>query len=111
MRQDDFVSVVRAALRHRLEPRWLELEITEPAHGEAGREIGKLKELRALGVQVAIDDFGTGYSSMNYLYRPPIDRLKIDRSFIQNITQNGDDHGGARHTALGTRSLSIVAEA
>ena len=114
LRQDDFVSVVRAALRDTgLEPRWLELEITESLLMEKLEEsIGKLKELRALGVQVAIDDFGTGYSSMNYLHRLPIDRLKIDRSFIQNITQNGDDPVVARAIiALGhALGLSIVAE-
>ena len=114
LRQDDFVSVVRSALRDTgLEPRWLEIEITESLLMENLEEsIGKLKELRALGVQVAIDDFGTGYSSMNYLHRLPIDRLKIDRSFIQNITQNGDDPVVARAIiALGhALGLSIVGE-
>lgn len=114
LRQDDFVAVVRTALRDAgLEPRWLEIEITESVLMEKLEEsIAKLKELRALGVQVAIDDFGTGYSSMNYLHRLPIDRLKIDRSFIQNITQNGDDPVVARAIiALGhALGLSIVAE-
>ncbi|HWR88209.1 MAG TPA: EAL domain-containing protein [Acidiferrobacterales bacterium] len=114
LRQNDFVAVVRSALRDTgLEPRWLELEITESLLMEKLEEsIGKLKELRALGVRIAIDDFGTGYSSMNYLHRLPIDRLKIDRSFIQNITQNGDDPVVARAIiALGhALGLSIVAE-
>jgi diguanylate cyclase (GGDEF)-like protein len=114
LRRDDFVTVVRSVLRDTgLEPHWLEIEITESLLMEnLEASIGKLKELRALGVQVAIDDFGTGYSSMNYLHRLPIDRLKIDRSFIQNITQNGDDPVVARAIiALGhALGLSIVAE-
>jgi len=114
LRQNDFVAVVRSALCDTgLEPRWLEIEITESLLMEKLEEsIGKLQELRALGVQVAIDDFGTGYSSMNYLHRLPIDRLKIDRSFIQSITQNGDDPVVARAIiALGhALGLSIVAE-
>jgi diguanylate cyclase (GGDEF)-like protein len=114
LRQNDFVAVVRSALRDTgLDPRWLEIEITESLLMEKLEEsIGKLKELRALGVRVAIDDFGTGYSSMNYLHRLPIDRLKIDRSFIQSITQNGDDPVVARAIiALGhALGLSIVAE-
>jgi len=114
LRQDDFVAVVHAALRDTgLEPRWLEIEITESLLMENLEEsIGKLKELRTLGVQIAIDDFGTGYSSMNYLHRLPIDRLKIDRSFIQGITQTGDDPVVARAIiALGhALGLSIVAE-
>ena len=114
LRQDDFVAVVRSALRDTgLDPRWLEIEITESLLMEKLEEsIGKLQELRTLGVQVAIDDFGTGYSSMNYLHRLPIDRLKIDRSFIQSITQNGDDPVVARAIiALGhALGLSVVAE-
>lgn len=114
LRQDDFVAVVCSAMLDTgLDPRWLEIEITESLLMEEFEEsIGKLKKLRTLGVQVAIDDFGTGYSSMNYLHRLPIDRLKIDRSFIQNITQNGDDPVVARAIiALGhALGLSIVAE-
>lgn len=114
LRKDDFVAVVNAALRDAgLEARWLEIEITESLLMEdLEASIAKLKELRALGVQVAIDDFGTGFSSMNYLHRLPIDRLKIDRSFIQNITQNGDDPVVARAIiALGhALGLSLVAE-
>ncbi len=114
LQQDDFVAAVRSALRDTgLEPCWLEIEITESLlMKNLEASIDKLKELRTLGIQVAIDDFGTGYSSMNYLHRLPVDRLKIDRSFIQNITQNGDDPVVARAIialahALG---LSIVAE-
>ena len=114
LQQDSFVAGVRAVLRDTgLDPRRLEIEITESLLMENLEEsIAKLQELRALGVKVAIDDFGTGYSSMNYLHRLPIDRLKIDRSFIQNITQNGADPVVARAIiALGhALGLSIVAE-
>lgn len=69
----------------------LEIELTEGAVMEnpaAAAEV--LRRLKALGVRVAIDDFGTGYSSLGYLKRFPIDRLKIDRSFIQEVTTDGD---------------------
>ncbi len=112
--QDNFVSVVRAALQESgLEPRWLEIEITESLLMENLEEsIAKLKTLRALGIQIAIDDFGTGYSSMNYLHRLPIDRLKIDRTFIRGIENHSDDPVVARAIiALGhALGLSIVAE-
>ncbi len=69
----------------------LEIELTEGAVMEdPAAAAGVLRGLKALGVRVAIDDFGTGYSSLGYLKRFPIDRLKIDRSFIQEITTDGD---------------------
>ena len=58
---------------------------------DADRTIDTLNRLKTVGVQLAIDDFGTGYSSLSYLKQFPIDRLKIDRSFIKTITANADD--------------------
>ncbi len=91
----------------------LEIEITEGVlaqHTEAVRET--LAAMRALGVRIAIDDFGTGYSSLSYLRRFPVDTLKIDRSFIQDIPQDPDDCAIATAvTALAASlKLEMVAE-
>lgn len=90
--QPKFLGIVRAALAdHRLEARFLEIELTETTvmdHAESSIQI--LEELSRMGVLVSIDDFGTGYSSMSYLRRFPIDKLKIDRSFINDLTTNAD---------------------
>jgi diguanylate cyclase len=90
--QPKFLEIVRAALSdHALEPRYLEIELTETTvmdHAESSIQI--LEELSRMGVLVSIDDFGTGYSSMSYLRRFPIDKLKIDRSFINDLTRSSD---------------------
>ena len=91
--QKDFVENVRAALiESRLQPQFLELEITESVlmkDTEMARKT--LHQLKQLGVILAVDDFGTGYSSLSYLQRLPIDVLKIDQSFVQNIESAEDD--------------------
>ena len=91
-RETDVPEVVRRALDDSgLEPRYLELELTETVLMQRVDEVAVvLKQLRAMGVTIAIDDFGTGYSSLNYLKRMPIDSLKIDRSFVHDITEDGD---------------------
>jgi diguanylate cyclase len=91
-RQSKFLDVVRSALLdHDLEPQYLEIELTETTvMDHAENSVGILEELSRMGVIVSIDDFGTGYSSMSYLRRFPIDKLKIDRSFINDMTTNSD---------------------
>ncbi len=92
-RQKNLLEVVRDALHDAgLEPRFLELELTESAvmhDAEASIEI--LRRLSGLGVRISVDDFGTGYSSLSYLRRLPLDKLKIDHSFIQEVTTSRDD--------------------
>ncbi|MDX5411414.1 MAG: EAL domain-containing protein [Thauera sp.] len=90
---DGLVDAVRGALdRSGLSPCLLELEITE---GHILRRvehcIDTLRALKALGITLAIDDFGTGYSSLSYLKRLPVDRLKIDRSFVEGVPADHDD--------------------
>jgi diguanylate cyclase len=91
-RQSKFLDIVRSALLdHDLEPQYLEIELTETTvMDHAENSVSILEELSRMGVIVSIDDFGTGYSSMSYLRRFPIDKLKIDRSFIQDMTTNAD---------------------
>lgn len=94
-------------------PDLLELEVTESAFMEDIQQtVRTLKDLHALGVELAIDDFGTGYSSLSYLRQFPIDRLKIDQSFIRNALNNVDDAAIARTIiALGrSLSLKVIAE-
>jgi diguanylate cyclase (GGDEF)-like protein len=90
--QTDFPDTVSRILKEtNLEPSALELEITESIlMNNADSAVDTLKKLKAIGVQLAIDDFGTGYSSLSYLKQFPVDRLKIDRSFIKAIST---DHG------------------
>jgi diguanylate cyclase (GGDEF)-like protein/PAS domain S-box-containing protein len=89
----DFVDVVRRVLADTGVPsRCLELELTESVlMANAEQTAAKLAAIREMGVSLAIDDFGTGYSSLAYLKRLPITTLKIDKAFINEISQNPDD--------------------
>ena len=86
------VGVVESALRDaNLDPKRLELEITEGALLRDREQVSIiLKELRSLGVTIALDDFGTGYASLSYLRQLPFDKIKIDRSFITDLSSKGD---------------------
>jgi diguanylate cyclase (GGDEF)-like protein/PAS domain S-box-containing protein len=91
--QTTFITDVSHILKEtNLDPRWLELELTESSIMRDPEEaIEKLHELKLMGINVAIDDFGTGYSSLNYLKRFPIDTLKIDRSFVSDVCKDPHD--------------------
>jgi len=90
--QDHLVREIKNILAETgLSPRFLELEITESMMMDATRSSQVLQELSGLGIRISMDDFGTGYSSLSYLKLFPIHKLKIDRSFIQDITNNDDD--------------------
>ncbi|MCP4090190.1 MAG: EAL domain-containing protein [Gammaproteobacteria bacterium] len=114
IQRSDFVKTARKSLADSgLDPQHLELEITESFIMEREDEaISTLGKLRDLGVTLAIDDFGTGYSSLSYLKRLPIDKLKIDRSFIKDIPQDTNGEAIARAViALGkSMQLKIIAE-
>lgn len=113
-RQNDFVDNVRRILTDtNLNPQYLELEITESSIMEDVKSnIEMLRELKSLGLKLSIDDFGTGYSSFEYLKQLPVDILKIDLSFIRDITENADDAAivEAIIKVAHTLKLEVVAE-
>ena len=112
--QSDLVSFAQGVLEETgLAPTSLELEVTESIFMEdVNHAITTLQKLHALGIELAIDDFGTGYSSLSYLRQFPIDRLKIDQSFIRNALNNPDDAAIARTIVrLGhSLNLKVIAE-
>jgi EAL domain-containing protein (putative c-di-GMP-specific phosphodiesterase class I) len=96
-----------------LEPKYLELELTERLLiDNADAAIETLHELKKIGVLVSIDDFGTGYSSLNYLKRFPIDILKIDKSFVQDMVKHEKDAAiaGAIISLALNLNLGLIAE-
>ena len=110
----DFLATVRDTLaRTGVDPRQIELEITEGSvMDDAENSIVQLHALRELGLHLAIDDFGTGYASLSYLRRFPLDRLKIDRSFIRQLTISEQDDTIVRTVIelAHTLGLSVTAE-
>jgi len=91
-RQHDLVERVRQILQETgLDPGCLELEITESMTADVDYATRVLRQLKGLGVRISIDDFGTGYSSLLYLKKFPIDKLKIDRSFVMDLLDDGSD--------------------
>jgi EAL domain-containing protein (putative c-di-GMP-specific phosphodiesterase class I) len=105
--------LVAALATHRVSPARVELELTETllmhdlAHG-----VGVMGRLRELGIGLAVDDFGTGYSSLSYLKRFPVQKLKIDKSFVHGVAEDEDSAAICRSViALGHNlGLKLVAE-
>jgi len=111
--RDNLIRVVREALDdNRLEPEWLGLELTKSAAmQDVTRAIKSLEKLRELGIKLSLDDFGTGYSSLSYLKRIPIHSVKIDRSFITDITRSVEDATIALAVIAIARSLGLTSVA
>ena len=114
LRQQDFAASLERALKdYGTDPRLIHLEITESALMENPEEaITILNEIKNLGISLEADDFGTGYSSLSYLKRFPLDALKIDRSFVHDMTRNEDDAVIARTviTLAHSLGLKVIAE-
>lgn len=106
-------TIAATLLETGLDPEWLELEITESTiMKDAEQNIQMLEKLKDMGISLAIDDFGTGYSSLSYLKHFPINRLKIDRMFVRDITTNPDDAAIAEIiiAMAQTLNLDVIAE-
>jgi EAL domain-containing protein (putative c-di-GMP-specific phosphodiesterase class I) len=100
--QPHFAALVAAALADSgLPAACLAVEVTETAVFEGGPALVALHDLRALGVRIALDDFGTGHSSLGLLQTVPVDILKVDKSFVDNITMAG------RHAVIATSLIDI----
>jgi diguanylate cyclase (GGDEF)-like protein len=99
--------------RSGLAPQFLELELTESAlMSNADQVAAALAELRGIGLRISVDDFGTGYSSLSYLKRFPLDAVKVDRSFIEDIAADPDDASITRAviTMAHNLKLKVIAE-
>ncbi|MGH9458977.1 MAG: putative bifunctional diguanylate cyclase/phosphodiesterase [Thermoanaerobaculia bacterium] len=107
--QPDLVDRVRSALASSgLPPSSLELEITENnAMQNAENSVRTLRELKSLGIMIAVDDFGTGYSSLNYLKRFPLTTLKLDQSFVRDVTEDPGDAAIATAVISMARTLNL----
>ena len=110
----DFEETVEASLLETgIAPECLELELTEATiMSDPQRVLGSMAAMKALGLQLSIDDFGTGYSSLSYLKKLPVDKLKIDQSFIHNIARDSDNAAVVRAVISIGRSmqLKVIAE-
>jgi len=109
LKQVDFLAMLAGIIRETgVAPRSLELEFTEGVIMEsAEKTMETLAELKRMGVQLSIDDFGTGYSSLNYLKHFPVDRIKIDRSFVDGVNRSSDDAAIVTAIISLGRSLSL----
>jgi diguanylate cyclase (GGDEF)-like protein len=114
LHEEDFISIVEQMIKDTgCKPEWLEFEVTEDEIMKNPENAIKiLKQIRDIGIELAIDDFGTGYSSLSYLKRLPIDKLKIDRSFIKDLPDDEEDVGITKAVIALAKSLklSVIAE-
>jgi diguanylate cyclase (GGDEF)-like protein len=112
--QQDILQTIRQVLDEtKLRPFYLELELTESSLlRNSERVVRTLRELKTMGVAISIDDFGTGYSSLGYLKQLPIDKLKIDRSFVQDVTTAPDNAALVMAIIMLTHNLrlGVIAE-
>jgi len=114
LQQKDFISILdKLLIETQCKPHWLELEVTEGQIMTNPEEaITILKSISDLGIELAIDDFGTGYSSLAYLKKLPINKLKIDQSFVKNLPDDNEDAAIAKAVIALAQSLNlrIIAE-
>jgi len=112
--KDDFIPILTQTIKDtNFQAQWLELEVTESqVMNNPDASIKKLQEISDIGIKLAIDDFGTGYSSLAYLKKLPLDKLKIDQSFIKDIPEDEDDIAITKAIiALGhSLKLNLIAE-
>ncbi|MFS0883404.1 EAL domain-containing protein [Metabacillus niabensis] len=111
-KKKDVLHMIQDVLiKSQLDPKYLELELTESGIAEKPEYvIDTLTELKKIGVRIAVDDFGTGYSSLSHLKQFPIDYLKIDRSFICDINQDGEPISTAIIDMARSLKMGVIAE-
>jgi EAL domain-containing protein (putative c-di-GMP-specific phosphodiesterase class I) len=109
LRQPDFVAQIASLVqRHAIEPKRLKLELTESMLLEnVEHTVLTMTALKEIGVQISLDDFGTGYSSLQYLKRLPLNQLKIDQSFVQDIATDSNDKAIVRTIIVMAHSLNL----
>ncbi|MCX6053176.1 MAG: EAL domain-containing protein [Campylobacterales bacterium] len=107
--EDDFIQTLQESMHFLgFQPEWLELEVTESqVMNNPDASIKKLKQISDIGIELAIDDFGTGYSSLAYLKKFPLDKLKIDQSFVRDIPEDEDDVAITKAIIALAKSLNL----
>lgn len=114
LQQKDFIEILSSILKEtECKPEWVELEVTEgQIMSNPDKSIIILNQISDMGIELSVDDFGTGYSSLTYLKRLPIDKLKIDQSFIKNLPDDADDSAIAQSVIALSQNLhlKVIAE-
>ncbi len=109
LKKDDFIDTLQNLIEETgCKPAWLEMEVTESQVMRNPEEaIKTLQKISDIGIELAVDDFGTGYSSLAYLKRLPIDKLKIDQAFIQDLLDDEEDAAIAKAVIALAKSLNL----